>query len=375
MPQISFVLTVDNAPASPDLVAAVQQIEVEDHAEMADMMRLRIAIGGKNGCSGWNVLDDDALRRLSPISVGVTIGSGPTQTILTAYVTELNADLSNQPGQSMLNVVAMDATLLMTLEERVRRWPDMADSDIATAIFTDRAYGFTPVVDPTKYTRREEDETVMQRGHDIQFLKQLAARSGFECFVETNTRTGRIEGHFHKPRLDDPQGVLSVNLGEDTNVNTLSFRYDTTRPAAAAASGVDPETREHQPVLAERTRLTDLGRAPAGPDERRRRVLLGQTALLRSGELQTLAQATADRTAFAIVAEGDLNTVAYGSVLRAKRTVLVRGAGKTFNGTYYVDRVLHTLSGNGYRQAFSLKRNATQVTGRESFVPSRALSV
>lgn len=373
MPQISYLLSIDNVPASPGLLGAIQQIEVEDHAEMADMMRLRIAVGGKDGCSGWNVLDENLFRRLTTIRLAVAIGTGAAETLMTAYVTEINADLSNQPGQSVLNVAAMDATVLMTLEEKVRRWPDMADSDIATAIFTDRAYGFTPIVDPTRYTRREEDETVMQRGSDIQFLKELAGRSGFECFVETNPRSGKIEGHFHKPRLDHPQGVLSVNLGEQSNVNTLSFRHDTTRPASAAASAVDPGTREHQPVLAERTRLVDLGRTPAHTEERPRRLLLAQTALLRSGELQTLAQAAADRSAFAIAAEGELNTVAYGSVLHAKRTVLVRGAGTIFNGAYYVERVLHTIGGNGYRQSFSLKRNATELTGRESFVASRAL--
>ena len=39
----------------------------------------------------------------------------------------------------------MDPTVLMTLEEKVKPWPNMADSDIASAIFGD--HGFTPDVE------------------------------------------------------------------------------------------------------------------------------------------------------------------------------------------------------------------------------------
>ena len=373
MPAISYILTIGDVPASPDILNAIQQIEVEDHADMADMMRLRIAIGSNDGCSGWKVLDDNSFDRLTKIKIAVAIGGGLAKTLMTAYVTEMNADLSNQPGRSVLNVTAMDPTVLMTLSERVKRWPDMADSDIASTIFTDRNYGFTPVIEVTNYIRREEDETVMQRGNDIQFLQDLAKRNGFECFVETNENTGKIEGHFHKPRLEDPQGVLSVHMGDQSNVNSLNFRHDTTRPATAAISAIDIRSGENQDARSDASRLTKLGKAPALKSDRPRSVLPSHTGLARTSELQTVTQAAVDRSSFAITGEGELNTVVYGAILRAKRPVLVRGAGKKFNGTYYVERVLHTISGDGYKQSFTLRRNATELSGRESFQVNQAL--
>jgi phage protein D len=102
--------------------------------------------------------------------------------------------------------------------------------------------------------------------------------------------------------------------------------------------------------------------------------MLSQTGLAQTGELQALAQAVVDRSAWAITAEGELNTVAYGSVLRAKRPVEVRGAGRQFSGTYYVERVFHTLRGDAYTQRFTLSRNALGLTGQERFVEDRALS-
>jgi phage protein D len=95
--------------------------------------------------------------------------------------------------------------------------------------------------------------------------------------------------------------------------------------------------------------------------------------MAQTGELQALAQAVVDRSAWAISAQGELNTLAYGGVLRAKRPVEVRGAGRQFSGTYYVEKVLHSFSGDGYTQRFELRRNAIGLTGAEKFTDDGAL--
>jgi phage protein D len=365
-------LLINGVPADPDLLAAIQQIEVEDHADMADMLRLRVAIGVSECGRSWTVLDDDLFRRLANVRIMVTVGSSLAEPLIDAYVIETNASFANQPGQSVLNVVAMDPTVLMNLEEKVRPWPNMADSDIATTIFGE--YGFTPQVEQTQPPRQEVDYTTVQRGTDIQFLRRLAERNGYECYVEMNPLTGVIEGHFHPPRLEQrPQGVLSVNMGEATNVNSFNARYDMLRPTTAQVTGLDIETQSEQPAQAESLALAGLGREPALPGDRPRRVLLSQMGLAQTGELQSYAQAVVDRSAWAITADGELHTVAYGGILRAKRPVLVRGAGRQFSGTYYVEKVLHTFTGDGYTQRFTLRRNALGLTGQERFVEDWAL--
>src|SRR5262249_55909838 len=152
----------------------IQQIEVEDHASMADMLRIRVVIGVKDGCSGWSFVDDSLFNRLTQIRIAVAVGSARAETLLNAYVIETNANFANQPGSSILNVVAMDPTVLMNLRMKVKPWPNMADSDVATAIFSSSDYKFTPVVDVTKWKRQENEQTLIQRGTDIQFLQQLA---------------------------------------------------------------------------------------------------------------------------------------------------------------------------------------------------------
>jgi hypothetical protein len=356
MSEISYQLLIDDNPARPDLMAAVQQIEVEDHSEMAGILRLRLAIAVSEDGSGWTVLDDDLFQRLGRIRIVVTVDNR-SETLISAHVMEVIADLSSDPGESSLSVVAMDPSVLMNLEEKVRAWANMSDSQIASEIFNE--YGFAPVVEETTWTRQEPEQTVFQRGTDIAFMRQLAWRNGFHCYVEANPGTGSLEGHFHPQMLDEsPQDALFVNMGMKTNVRSFHLRHEMLRPTAARLEGLDTETLSDQRASVTGISQTMLGQEPALGQDRQRLVLLSRTGLALTGELQTYAQAVVDRSSWAVMAEGEVNTVDYGAVLRAKRTVALNGAGRLFSGTYLVERVLHTIDGSGYIQRFTLRRNA-----------------
>ena len=366
--QISYALTIDGNPASADVLNALKQIEMEDHAAMADMLRLRLAVAVREDGSGWTLTDDDIFTRLARIKLSVTVGSGQAIPLIDAYVIDVDTTFSNEPGGSLLTVTAMDPTVLMHLEEKVKAWPNMMDSDVASAIFSDAAYGFTPVVESTGWSRQENDHTLMQRGTDIQFLQRLAERNGYECFVEMND-AGQVEGHFHPPKRDGtPQGTLTVNTGAATNVNKFHSRFDMLGPTVAKGTTLDPDDASAQDGdIQQGTQSDGMGDSPTVPADRPRKVLLSQLAMAQAGEVQRYAQAVVDRSSWSIQAEGELNTVAYGGVLRAKKPVLVRGIGRQFSGRYYVERVLHVIDGSGaYVQRFSLRRNATG-TGQESF--------
>jgi phage protein D len=370
--QIAYTLYIDEEPAPQSLIDVIQHLEVEDHADMADMVRLSVAISIRGGCGSWNVVDEDIFKRLTKLRINVNVGSGKTEPLIEAYVTETNADFANQPGQSSLNVVAMEPTVKMNLKETVTPWPNMADSDIAEQLFGN--YSFEPVVDSTQPTRDETDHTEMQRGTDIQFLQALAQRNGFECYVELNPGTGKVEGHFHAPRLQQaPQGVLSVNMGTATNVNSFHAQFDMLQSATASAANVDVHSKDDQSGQSDSLGDKALGTSSTVPSDEARQVLVSATGLSDSGELQTATQSVVDRSSWAITANGELNTIAYGDLLRAKRPVLVRGAGRQFSGIYYVERVLHSFSGEGYTQQFNLRRNASGLLGTEDFVDDGAL--
>ena len=371
MTALSFTLLVNDAPAGDALLGSLQQIEVEDNADLADMMRLRLGVAVNEQGARWTLVDEELFPRLAKLRLLVTIGARFPEALIETRVIETNVSFAAGPSESVLNVVAMDPSVMMNLEEKVRAWPDMADSDIATTIFGE--HGALPDVEGTQPTRLEIDSTTMQRTTDIQFLRQLATRNGYECYLELEPLTGIVMGHFHPPRVDEsPQGVLSVNLSDSTNVNSFTARYDMLRPTAAEATGVDVESQEDQQGTAESAALTSLGSTSAVGGDNPRRVLLSRLGITDAGELQTLAQAVVDQSSLAITAEGELHTVDYGGILRAKRTVLVRGAGEQFSGTYYVERVLTVFTPDGATQQFGLRRNALGVSSQDDFTNNRA---
>lgn len=371
MAEVTYLLTIDGQEAPAELLAAMQRLEVEEHDSLASIMRLSFAIAIASGGSGWTVIDDELFPRLAVVALSIKSGSGEPEPVLTGYVIETRAVFGEEPAASTLDVVAMDASVLMNLEEKVRAWPNMADSDIAQSIFGE--YDLTPVVDTAEPTRQEDDVVPIQRGTDMQFLRRLAERNGFDLFVSSGA--SGVEGHFHAPKLDDPpQGVLTVGFGGASNVSSLTVTHDALRPTTASAAHLAIESQEVQSGQADSVSLADLGGTSVLEAEKPRATLLARTGLVDTAELQTLTQAVVNRSSWAVRADGELNTDHYEGVLRARKPVSVRGVGQTLSGTYYVERVLHAFTQDGYTQQFTLRRNALSLSGSEDFTESGALA-
>lgn len=370
-PPVSYTVQVAGTPLDAETLDAIESVEVEDHAELADVARLKLttAVGGRD--RNWTVIDDQICRRLTNVRIAVRIAGGAAIPLIDGYVIDVRASLGTEPGRSVVEIVAMDATVLMDLQEKVRAWSDQSDSTVAYAIFGE--YGFDTDVQATGVVWQESDVTLMQRGSDIRFLRRLAKRNGFECYLDVGD-SGRTTGHFHAPRLQQTaQTVLSVNLGTETTVDAFKVRYDMLSATTASASGIDARDAAHQPVQAPTDSQRTLGGASTVPTDLPRTRLLTGGGLSRASELQTLTQSVVDRSAYAITAEGVINTGALGQVLKAKQPVLVRGAGAQFSGPYYVQGVLHRIVHNGYQQHVTLRRNAAGLTHREDFQQDDAL--
>ncbi len=367
MPAVSYTLLIDKSPAEASLLEAIQEIEVEEHATLANMLRLRLAIDVNQAGDAWTLVDDGIFQRLTNLSLLVTVGSGTPDLLVDAYVIDSRPNFNSTPGQSTLEVVAMDGTILMGLESKQRSWPNLSDSDIATQIFGE--YSFTPDVESTQPSRQEDDITTIQCGTDIQFLRHLARRNGFECYLETDPVATVTTGHFHPPQLSGtPQGTLNVNMGSATNLESLAIELAWTQPAEAQASGVQISSVSTQDANITSTALTELGKTSFFGGSPAHHRVLNQMGLSDTNELQSYVQAAVDRSAWAIRAQGTLDALAYDGVLRARRSVLVRGVGTQFSGTYYVESVQHLIQGDNYTQHFSLRRNALELQGNEAFV-------
>jgi hypothetical protein len=161
--------------------------------------------------------------------------------------------------------------------------------------------------------------------------------------------------------------VLNVNMGPETNVVDFRINYDMLRPTTAIAAGVDSATKAPQPALAPAALQQPQGLEPALT-----RILpppvvrMADTGLMRTSELQMAAQSVADRSSFAVFAEGQCDPQA--GILRPGGIVNVRGAGRVYSGSYLVTDVTHVINREGHTQRFRARRNAVTMTGAELFV-------
>jgi phage protein D len=351
---------IDGEPQQ-DLVPDLVEIEVEENTSASDVFRMRVALHSR--CDGaWNYLDDDrfAVWRRFSLKAGYP---GQVQMLIDGYITHVDVGIG-QRGDSYLEVSGMDATAVMDLEEKQRAWPSRADHEIAQEIFS-RSYELSHEVEDTRFRREETTSTTMQTETDIRFLRRLAYRNGFECFVRGGT------GFFRSPDLQGaPQPPLAIEFGGRTTLNSLRVSLDGTAASLVEMRRLDPvaksvehRTRTGSPrrLLGRRSLAALRSNLPVG-----RAFLRRQAAASVSDMDGRLREAYEPASGFVTI-EGEIDSRAYRNVLRARRLVTIKGAGSTFSGRYYVTRVRHTFTVDGYSQQFEASRNGIGVIGDEDF--------
>lgn len=350
LPTFSTIM-VAFAPLPLPFVSALREIEVETSTEQAGVFRLRFDLS-QTAIGDWDVLQFDIFRPLVPVQIRVSAGIGISEPIINGYVKEAKLDNRSAPGRSALEVVGMDATAtLMNLHEKLMPWPNLPDSVMATGIFGQ--YGIIPAVFPTPPSRVILETTTIQRTTDIRFLKLLAGRNAFECFVQPDPVVGLDLGIFRPPQIVfPPQGVLSVNFGIATNMESFNVSYDMLQPTSALAVALDDATKAPMPGIAPAAPELPMGLEPTllrilspfGPP----RVRPAGTDAANAAELMTTSLSIASRSSRCIRGSGEVDGLRYGRVLRPGLPVAVRGAGRQHSGIYYVTQVTHTISADRY---------------------------
>jgi phage protein D len=326
---------------------------------LAAVFRIKVSIRQQD--DHWSFLDDERIRLWNKVVISANTGD-QDQTVITGYITHLKPHFEANENQSFLEICGMDPTSLMSIEEVIKDWPNKSDSDIAREIFA--KYDLTPQVDETGITHDDTVSTIIQRETDIQFLKRLARRNGFECFASDTT------GYFRKPVLTDPpQPVLAVHFGSETNVVSFDGRINALRPTAVEMHQIDTVGKQLQDSNVETGSLRQLGRdsvaSLTAPGPASARLFVRQAIATGEPEMKNLAQAVFDEAAWLMQVNGEIDTATYGSVLQTKQLVPIKGVGEVFSGLYYVTNVKHVFTMNSYTQQFMARRNALAPTASD----------
>jgi hypothetical protein len=352
----AFSILAGTDPAD-DLAGAMSVLEVEENADAPGAFALTLPLAVVDGEP--DRIGDARLQPLKPIAVMAKAGDGPDQCIFDGVV--LSHAIRAAPGltDSALRVWGQDASWLMNMEEKAREWADVSDASVAAAIFGE--YGIAP--DPANSSddsplHAESGHTLMQRGTDAQFLRQLARRSG-KLFRVTNAGdpAARI-GVFARPQLSGTTAAsLTVADPATANVTALDISCDVMRPTMALAG--QALIASTAPASAQ----ADAGLEPL--DERGLGDFAGQasTALVAAavddaGELALRAAAALIGSGFFVRVTGKADAARLGTVLRVGMLVMIDALGSVHSGAYYVWSVRHRITGSRHEMSFELVRNA-----------------
>jgi phage protein D len=355
------VIEIDGQEAA-DLYEDLSRVEVQLDEELAALFVLELSLHLQPD-GVWSHLDDDRLTPWRRVRIHAGFEDG-TEPLMTGYVTHAHAIFDADLARCRLEVWGMDGSALMDREERLRDWPDQKDSDIATAVFS--SYGFSSEVEDTAVVHDANTSTIVQRETDMQFLRRLALRNGFECYVDGNT------GYFQSPRIDvRPQPLLAVHFGAKTNLEWFSVQVDALAEAAVGMFQLHRTEKEVLSSLVESSRQPALGASQASdllpPGLAPARSFVAMNAATGVKEMETLCQGLFHRGEWFVTGEGLAAGNRYGNVLRPRHPVTIKGVGETHSGVYYVTHVTHCISRGGYSQRFKVKRNALLPTGAERF--------
>lgn len=301
----------------------------------------------------WTAADDPRLEKWAGITIEADFQDG-VEEILRGVIYRVKPSFPADAGEATLVLECRDNSAKLSREVRFVRWGEepvgTTDTEILTQIASDHGLRPHPMSGPGQV-----GAILTQNANDITFLQRRARANGYELLFIGD------EIYFGPQRVDlDPQPSIKVHAGKATNA--YSFEPDNSgdggRGVAIAARDDNGNPGQMQTITSNLPPMGDIPASGGGSDLRPLVDALDRASVPSGAETEAYAQGLANENDLAIRATGELDGSLYGHVLTVGETVGVDGVGERHNGIYYVDTVTHTFNTDGYRQAFTLLRNA-----------------
>lgn len=349
-------------PAPFEVQDSLQNVEVTNDDENGDGFQLTFSLG-KDKSMDYSLLQSGVLEPFTRIIIGVILGATP-EALIDGVVLHHQILPGNEPGTAKLIVTGSDVSKMLDLEQKNEKYENQPDSLIVMQLISSyMQYGLVPEITPTTDIPIMIERIPRQHETDLKFIKRLAKRNGFVFYIEPLTFGANTAYWGPEKRLGVPQPALTMDMGSWTNINSLHLSQDALSPVGTKGTFVEPITKTSIPIPS----LPSLRIPPlaASPLEAKRTVILRNTANQNPAQAAVSAVAAVTGTPEAVKGEGELDTMRYGYVLRARKLVGIRGVGTSYSGNYYVSSVKHIIElgdpqkGATYKQSFKISREGT----------------
>ena len=371
-----YKIAFDGVAAQEDIYENLIRLEIVDATNRAGGIMVRLGISLQED-GEWSYLKDDRFDLYKRVTVSMGFGQERDLPLFEGYILHLAPHFDPQEELCYLELRGLDATCLMNLEEKLTSWAGQSHSDIASQIFN--SYGISPDVADAPTTHEQDGNVLLQRGTDIRFLKELAARNGFDCYVSLDDN-GTVKGNFKPVDLTASSlPPLAVHFEGVTNVQFLDLQVSGNPPLSFSGWCMNLDDRTVEKIdktdyaqnLLGKESLIDVVKSKVEqlsiPVQGASRSYRGDTVFLDRSELDGALKGRQDRQGWFLRAKGIVNGEAYGAAIRGRKVVAVKGLGTRYSGNYLVSSVRHVIAEGEYEQHVELIRNGWGVAGNESF--------
>lgn len=353
-------------PAPAELMANLEQVSVQmaDSGRNGFQLSFRTGRDHMLGVIDYPPLIKQLLKPGSRVIVVSTISAIPW-VLSDGIVTNVQLSPSADPNGSKISVTGQDISVMMELVEQKFPYLGLNDYGVVNAILAQYAmYGVTPLAipPPGDIPPLITDPTKVAAGSDYAYLNNLANNYGYVFWVQPGALPGQNIAYWGPPfRIPVPQKALSFRVGGASNLGSVTFTNDGTKPQIWRGEVQDKYTGGPIPVIGLPINMP-LSSLPAW---------IGNFPLLHQKRLtddfggdvvKAYAKAIGEASKAsqgAITASGDLDVGAYGTILRARELVGVRGVGLSYDGLWYVKSVSHAITPGSHKQSFNLEREGT----------------
>jgi hypothetical protein len=294
------------------------------------------------------------------VIIAVTLNGSP-QVLMDGVMTRTEVSPGSRPGEFQLKVTGEDLTKAMDLIDfSGLPFPALpVEARVALIIAKYAMFGLIPLVIPTLLmdVPIPIDRIPAQKGSDLRYVRQLAEEAGYVFYIDPGPVPG-VNFAYWGPeiKVGVPQPALNLDMDAHTNVQSLSFSFNTANTTLPVVMIQNQITKFPIPLPIPNLNPLQppLGLIPAP--------ITNVTVLRETAKLSPMAAilrglAEASKSADAVSGSGTLDVVRYGRLLKARQLVGVRGAGMAYDGLYFVKSVTSSLKRGEFKQNFSLTRN------------------
>jgi hypothetical protein len=347
-------------PVGTDIMDALTSVSVTSNTQGASVFQLSFNLSTKSPLHTLFLVSGGAQLPIMRV-VLLVIVNGMPDVLMDGIITHQQIQPGNDSGFSTLTVTGEDLSKLMSyLPLDGLPYPAMpANVRVMAMLAKYMIFGVTPIVIPAIIpdVPIPTEEIPRQQGTDLEYIKYLADLSGYEFYVDPGPLPLQSIAYWGPSiRIGVPQPALNTNMDAETNVEAMSFSYDTESATLPIVMIYPKELKVGIPIPIPNVNPLSppLGAIPPIPKN-----IEIDTESARRNPAQALlvALARASMTADAASVTGTLDVARYGRVLKARKLVGVRGAGAAFDGLYFVRSVTHKIKRGEYKQDFTLVRN------------------